>query len=498
MANVGPRIEFVAKTRGAAPSVLLAPLVARPKPALELTTRADSICDDAVSELVSIGALSDEAGRIAHSSRGGRVQRIAAISLGDRDRLDNATLRRAGAAAASWLVGERVAAASLWIDGLSATDAEDAVAEFALGLLLGAYRFNEHRKLDDDDADKLKIQLFAANASHVERALKAIKQVSLLAEAVNDTRALQQQPGNVINPATLADYCAKLATSSKIKCTVLAGAKLKQLNMNGLLSVGQGAAEQSRLIQLEYRGAPRSRHVTVLVGKAITFDTGGYSIKPAANLHQMKYDKSGGCIVIGAIQAAAALKLPCNVTVLVAAAENMVSEGAYRPGDIIRMANGKTVEITNTDAEGRMVLADALWYAETHCKATTIIDLATLTGGVVVSLGSVCAGLMSNNDELAAQLEESGRVTHERLWRLPLWSDYRELMKGVDADLVNSSAKREAAPIQGGIFLHEFVDHTPWAHLDIAGVASTDNNGGKQGSAFGVRLLLNYLQRISR
>jgi leucyl aminopeptidase len=318
-----------------------------------------------------------------------------------------------------------------------------------------------------------------------------------LAEAVNYTRQLAQQPGNVINPKTLATEARKLAGSSKkMTCKVVEGPRLKQLNMNGLIGVGQGAEHPGRLIQLDYKGNPNSKNRLVLVGKAITFDTGGYSIKPSAGLANLKYDKTGGCTVMGVVKAAALLGLKCNVTALVAAAENMVSDKAYRAGDILKMANGKSVEVTNTDAEGRLVLADALWYAQKYCKPTALVDMATLTGGVMVALGSVAAGLMANNDSLAADLEESGRATRERLWRLPLWDDYRDLMKGVDSDLVNSSPKRDAHCIQGGIFLKEFVENkTPWAHLDIAAVATNDAGGGKIASGFGVRLMIEYLRR---
>ena len=208
----------------------------------------------------------------------------------------------------------------------------------------------------------------------------------------------------------------------------------------------------------------------------------------------MKFDKCGGTTVMGIMKAVASLKLPCNVVGLIAAAKNAVSHEAYMPGDIIKMGSGKTVEIISTDAEGRLVLADALWYAQKHCKPTVMIDFATLTGGVVTALGKTAAGLMSNDDELSAELGESGRRTHERLWRLPLWDDYRELIKGQDSDIKNSNNKRHAHPIVGGMFLKEFVDDkTPWAHIDIAGPATTDND--KSATGFGVRLIVDYLQR---
>jgi leucyl aminopeptidase len=266
------------------------------------------------------------------------------------------------------------------------------------------------------------------------------------------------------------------------------------MGMGGLLAVGRGAEHKPCLIRIDYRGAPRVRPNTVLVGKAITFDTGGYSIKPSAGLESMKFDKCGGATVLGIIKAAAALKLPCNLVGLVAAAENAVSQTAYRPGDILKMANGKTVEVISTDAEGRLILADALWYAQKYCKPTALIDFATLTGGVVTALGKTAAGLMSNDDTLSADLGESSRRTHERLWRLPLWDDYRELIKGTDSDIRNAGKKRFAHPIVGGIFLKEFVDDkVPWAHLDIAGPATDENE--KEATGFGVRLIVDYLTR---
>jgi leucyl aminopeptidase len=237
----------------------------------------------------------------------------------------------------------------------------------------------------------------------------------------------------------------------------------------------------------------------VLVGKAITFDTGGYSIKPAKGMEGLKFDKCGGVSVLGVLKAAATLKLKCNLVGIVAAAENAISERAYRPGDILKMASGKTVEVISTDAEGRLVLGDALWYAQKYCKPTALIDLATLTGGVGIALGQAAAGLMSNDDSLAADLGECGRRTHERLWRLPLWEDYRELIKGADADIKNAAGKQEAHAIVGGMFLKEFVnDDVPWAHLDIASVAITESDnagGGKGATGFGVRLLIEYLRR---
>jgi leucyl aminopeptidase len=297
----------------------------------------------------------------------------------------------------------------------------------------------------------------------------------------------------VLHPEALAAEARRLAREYGFRSTVMNAATISKHGMNGILSVGRGAERKPCLIRMDYRGAPGSRPRIVVIGKAVTFDTGGYSLKDKQGLENLKFDKCGGAAVFGIMRAAAEMKLRCNLTALVPAAENAISEEAYRPGDIIRMMSGKTVEIISTDAEGRLILADALWYAQKHCKPTVMIDLATLTGGVIIALGKVAAGLMSNDEDLAAELEECGRNTHERLWRLPLWDEYADLIKGNDSDIKNSSGKREAHPVVGGMFLKQFVNDTPWAHIDIAGVAT--DNSGVAATGFGVRLVVEYLRR---
>jgi leucyl aminopeptidase len=283
--------------------------------------------------------------------------------------------------------------------------------------------------------------------------------------------------------------------------TVFDETQLAEMGAGGLLSVGKGSASQPRLIVMEYTGKggqPDAKPV-VLVGKAITFDTGGYSMKDVTGIQGMKYDKCGGVTVAAVMQAVAELQLDLPVVGIIAAAENMVSADAYRPDDILTMLSGKTVEIISTDAEGRLVLADALHYAQQNYQPRAIIDLATLTGGIVTALGRVRAGIMANNDDLVEQLTQAGEQTHERLWRMPLDDDYLKAIKGDDADLKNSGG-REGHPIMGGIFLKQFVsDDVPWAHLDIAGVADTPKDmpySRKGATGFGVRLLVKYLEGL--
>jgi leucyl aminopeptidase len=500
MKTNGTTFAVSAGDKGAvAGDALLVPLLAKPQPPLELVARVDKLCDGAVTELLAVQPLDERVGRVLHTTRSGACRRVLLIGLGEAEKLDEQNVRRAAATAARWLINERIRSATLWIDGLATSRVENATAEWVLGFALAGFRFEEFRKPDEKAPTKIDVQIRASESGHVQRVMPAVRDALTLADAVNYARQLAHQPANVINPTTLAAEARRLARDGKLRCTVFPAAQLKQMGAAGLLAVGQGAALPPCLIQLTYRGAPRSRTTTVLVGKAITFDTGGYCIKPSANLDELKFDKCGGAAVLAVLRAARDLKLKCNLVGLVPAAENAISENAYRPGDILKMMNGKTVEVINTDAEGRLILADALCYAQQKLKPTALIDIATLTGGVRVALGTAAAGLLSNDDTLAADLGEAGRRTHERLWRLPLWDDYRELIKGQEADVKNAAGKRDAHPIVGAMFLKEFVaDDVPWAHLDIAAVATNDNGNDmapKGATGFGVRLLIEFLRQ---
>ncbi len=495
----GTTFKFVGGKGVRTTEVLIVPLVAKPPPPMQLVSAVDAVCDDAVSELLEVGAIGEELGHRSHTTRGGSYKRILVVSLGEREKLDSQKVRKAAASAAGWLIAERIAETALWVDGLAASGVERATAEWAGGMARAGFRFAEHKEPDKKAVEKIHVHVRSSESGHVDRTLPQIRDAVTIEAAVNYARRLAHQPANIIHPASLAAEARRLAQQLKLKCTVLETAQLRRLGMNGLVAVGQGAKHGPRLIRLDYRGARDARITTVLVGKAITFDTGGYSIKSAKGMEGLKFDKCGGVTVLGVMKAAATLKLKCNLVGIIAAAENAISERAYRPGDILKMASGKTVEVISTDAEGRLILADALWYAQKHCKPTALIDLATLTGGVGIALGQAAAGLMSNDDSLAADLGECGRRTHERLWRLPLWDDYRELIKGTDADIKNAAGKQEAHAIVGGMFLKEFVnDDVPWAHLDIASVAISESDnagGGKGATGFGVRLLVEYLRR---
>ncbi len=381
------------------------------------------------------------------------------------------------------------------LQGVPVDRPELALAE---GIALGAFRF-ERFKSGEETRPPVRITFLTEDG---QAALQAdLDQVQVVASAVHLAREWGHEPANVINPVSLAERAQRLAGQAGLKCTVLDDTELARLGAGALLSVGKGSRTPARLIVLEYAGQNpgTGANPIVLVGKAITFDTGGYSIKDTQGIQGMKYDKCGGLAVIATLWAAAQLKLKTPLVGLIPAAENMISSESYRPDDILTSLSGKTIEVLTTDAEGRLVLADALTYAQQAFKPRAIVDLATLTGGVVVALGHVRAGIMANDDRLAGELISAGEKTYERLWRLPLDEEYFDLIKGDEADIKNSGG-REGAPIFGGIFLKQFVDDgIPWAHLDIAGVASTGKDlpyCPKGATGFGVRLLVEYLKTL--
>jgi len=423
-------------------------------------------------------------------------KRIIVAGLGDPAKTPTTdALRIAGAAIAK--AAFKAQATTLTLDihaaGTSPAEIGNALGE---GIALANFTFDAFKKKDPKAGKPIDLTIAAAAPlrAGVDRALK-------VSASANISRTLAATPPNIANPDYLVTHCKKMAKQVGLKCSVIDAKRAKQLGMGGLVAVGAGGSTPPALITLEWPGKSNSKSTKpiLLVGKAITFDTGGYSIKPADSMPGMKYDKCGGMAVIGAMHAIASLKLKQRVVALIPAAENMVDTDAYRPSDIIRFCNGVTCEVTNTDAEGRLVLADALAYGCKTYKPKAIVDLATLTGGVVVALGSFCAGCFCGDTDLRSNLFDAGDATGERLWHLPLWEEHKDLIKSNHADIVNSGL-REAHPIQGAAFLSYFVDKDiPWAHLDIAGVADTKADGPiftKGPTAFGVRLLTRWIESL--
>ena len=332
---------------------------------------------------------------------------------------------------------------------------------------------------------------------------KSLERGLAIATSTNYARRHAATPPNICNPTWMAKEARRMAKATGLKCRVISYAEAQKLNMGGIVNVGKGSAHKPCLIILEHAPARSAKGVTLaLVGKTITYDTGGYSLKISNGMKGMKYDKNGGMAVLGAMHAIASLKVKTRVVALLPCAENMVSDDAYRPDDIITLCNGVTVEVTNTDAEGRLVLGDALAYACEKYKPTALIDAATLTGGVVVALGSFCAGLWCDDDKLRRRIEKASVATGEKVWRLPLWEAHRDFMRAKHADIWNSGPKRDAHPIQGAAFLSFFVDEkVPWAHLDIAGVSDVESDKGLYvtgPTGYGVRLLTEVAESFAK
>ncbi len=366
-----------------------------------------------------------------------------------------------------------------------------AVREGAQSILLCRYSFNQYRGATKKKEPTVKPVHFSlvrkGNSSLLD---KEIKKGIILGESTNLTRDLINHPSNYLTPTRLGQIASKCGDKKKLKTRVLGPKEIERLGMGGLMGVAKGSDEPARFIIMEYLPNKGLEKPLVFVGKGITFDTGGISIKPSPNMDQMKYDMSGGAAVVGAMAAISRLGIKRNVVGLIPTTENMPSGTAYKPGDVLKMYSGKTVEVLNTDAEGRLVLADALAYSLKYDPAG-IVDLATLTGACVVALGEHAIGMMGNDEKILKAVEEAGNNTFERVWELPMWEEYQEQIKSSIADIQNIGG-RGAGTITAGAFLKEFVEDKPWVHLDIAGTAWTDKEKPyhpKGASGVGVRLL---------
>ncbi len=419
--------------------------------------------------------------------------RVLVVGLGKRSEMD-AERARVAAALAVQEAGRVEATSLAWALPQSEDDAATAEG-LVTGTILGSYRFDRFLSRDLDDPPPPSVEsLTLAGPEGVAAAAEAAR---VAAEAQNRARDLQSLPSNVATPSFLARRAEEIAAAhDTVSAEVLGREQIVEKKMGGLVAVSQGTAEEPKLIVLRHAGGG-SGPTLGLVGKGVTFDTGGISIKPSAGMQEMKMDMSGAAAVLEAVAAIAELGLAVNLIAVVPSTENMPSGTAIKPGDVIAQYNGKTVEVNNTDAEGRLILADALAYA-VELGAERIVDLATLTGAVMIALGSTYAAVISNDDELAGEVVEAGEVTGELAWRLPLHPEYKELTKGTVADLTNASSKRKAGTIYAAAFLEEFVGDTPWAHVDIAGTAWDVGRPytGNDASGYGVRLLVELAREL--
>ncbi|HEX8619889.1 MAG TPA: leucyl aminopeptidase [Thermoanaerobaculia bacterium] len=423
-------------------------------------------------------------------------RKITLIGLGKHEALTHRGMRGAVTAAGRIAKKQRDAKiAVLFPYILPQMTADQTTLAVADALAQSDYKYDAYITPKKDEK---KIAISGTVIAPEGDAKKLNAQARALAEAVVTVRDLANAPCNEMTPRRLAERAEEVCAAIDVKCTVYGRRAIEQMKMGGLIAVNRGSVEEPRFVVMEYAPKKAKQHVA-LVGKGITFDSGGISIKPGERMEEMKFDMCGAAAVIGIMEAAAKLALPIRLTGIFAATDNLPSGSAYKPGEIITMMNGKTVEIVNTDAEGRMILGDALHYAS-QLKPDHLIDYATLTGACVVALGSEAAGLFSNNDELARMLIESGQRTGDRVWRLPAWDDYKEQIRSEWADMKNSGGRWGGA-ITAAVFLKEFVDCPSWAHLDIAGTAYADSETAREArgsTAAGVRVTIDFLQSLLR
>lgn len=419
-------------------------------------------------------------------------QKIILYGLGEQKELILDTFRRmAGVAVRS---GKGMKASSIAVFTEQKKFGEEEVSQaFAEGLILANYKPTFFKTSKEDEFECTEA-LIIGNGDNT-----SVGRGVILASAQNYVREINENPGNIVTPFKMGEFAKEIGKKNRLTVTVFEKDELKKKGMNAILAVAQGSINPPVLVSMEYNRDKKNLPLYAIVGKGVTFDSGGISIKPSKGMQEMKYDKTGACITIGVMKAIAELKLPVRVIGIFASVENMPSGNAQRPGDIIKSYGGKTIEVLNTDAEGRLILADTLAYA-CEKKPELVIDLATLTGAIVVCLGSHAIGMFSNDDKLALTIENAGINTHERVWRMPIWKEYAEMIKADFADIKNiGSESGDAGSITAAMFLKEFIGDTKWAHLDIAGV---DNSPGghpyfeKGATGIGLRLVVKTIENL--
>ncbi len=464
------------------------------------TGAVDAALGGAIREVLAAGDFQGKAEETLVLYTRGAIpaQRVMMVGLGPQERLDRDVVRRAAA-----VVARRVRALgvrryhSLVLgagpDALSAQEAAHAVVE---GSLLGAYRFTELKVDRADLAPDLEaLTLVASDTDALEAVRRGAEEGRIVGEAVCFARDLANRPGNYCTPTALAEAARAMAESQGLTVRVLGEEEMAALGMGALLGVARGSQEPATFTILEHNADRQDLPAYVVVGKGITFDSGGISIKPSDGMERMKDDMSGAAATLGALRAVAALGLPLRVVGLVPATENLPGSRAYKPGDVLTTMSGRTIEVISTDAEGRLILADALAYAQRY-HPRAVVDLATLTGACVVALGHVAAGLMGNDDALLAELRAAAERSGDKVWPLPFYDEYAEQIKSDVADVKNTGG-RPAGAITGGLFLQGFAEGYPWAHVDIAGTVWSEDTKGyrvKGATGFGVRLIVEWLR----
>jgi len=464
------------------------------------TGAVDKALDGGISGLIAEGEIKGKAAEVVLVHSLGKIPspRVLVAGLGKQEKfglnvirdLMGTSLRRARGA------GATTVATILHGAGIAGLDAGECAQAIAEGAVMGTYRFRRYKDNSngDDPKEVETLTIVEADKSKLAAMRRGVERGLVLGQAANHTRDMANEPANELPPAKFADRGRALAMDAGLECEILDEKQLAKLGMGGVLGVGAGSNNPPRFVILRYRGGKKSDNGMALIGKGITFDSGGISIKPAAGMEAMKGDMSGGAAIIAAMWAIGRLKPALNVTALIPTAENMPSGSAIRPGDVLRAMNGKTIEVINTDAEGRLILADAICYAKRE-KLSPMVDVATLTGAMQIALGPGATGFMANDDGLAEAIAKAGDASGELMWRFPLIDEYHEGLKSNVADIKNTG-NRAGGAISAAKFLHFFAEDTPWAHLDMAGTDDSDKEKGiyvKGSTGIPTRTLINLV-----
>jgi leucyl aminopeptidase len=465
------------------------------------TSRVDAVMDTALTKLISQGEIKGKLNQVTVIYTLGKIPaaRVAVVGLGKKADLTVNKLRGAVAETCRLLQKRGVTtaatvAAGVGIAGIDMSTSAQTTTE---GALLGLYAFRKHITKTPEDSELNRLTLVDSDADRLVDLEAGVRKGRIIATAANYARDLVNEPSNLMTPTDIAVAASDLAQGHSLDITILEKDQIRDLGMGAFLGVAQGSQQPPKFIVLRYKGKQTDDIDVALVGKGITFDSGGISIKPSEGMGDMKGDMAGGASVMAAISAIADLKTKVNVTAVVAATENMPGGTALKPGDVLRSMSGKTIEIITTDAEGRLTLADAITYARKQ-GARIIIDIATLTGAIQVALGNSCTGVFGNNQDLVNKIIAAGEQAGEHAWQLPMLEEYKEQNKSDVADIKNSGG-RPANSITAAQFLAEFAGDTPWVHLDIAGTADTDKERGylvKGATGVPVRTLVNYLLAV--
>ena len=425
------------------------------------------------------------------------TERILLAGIGEKENMTRDTIRFVSGKIAQKARELKLKEFSIIAPPSFVVEQSSSVSQIIEGSKMALYKFDKFKAENSINSPNLTII-----ASKSNKISKTVKTSEIIVDGAIFTKSIANLPPNECTPSTLANFAKIISKENKMKCNVISKSELKKRGFGGISAVGQGSKNEPKLIILEHNHGSKKDKPIVLVGKAVTFDTGGISLKSGEKMDEMKFDKCGGCTVLGIMKTVSELKLPINVVGIIPSVENMPGGESYRPGDIIKLYGGKTAEILNTDAEGRLILSDALSYGEKHYSPKAIIDFATLTGACIIALGTNVAGIVSNNEKLTKKIKESSKSTTEEVWELPLTQDYMDMIKSDVADMKNIGIGRAAGTITAAAFLRNAIEDTPWVHIDIAGVAWTQvatkekPYNPKGATGFGVRLILNYLQNI--